>query len=531
MGLGEWADEMRGSMTLEGKVGQMMWSYVKDLSVVKRMIKDGQLGALMLGSSTLTDPEASARFTNSMQRLARTPLLIGADFEAGVGLLVRGATELPSNMGVGATRSIKFAHLCGEITAKEARAIGVHMPVAPVVDVNVNPANPIINVRSYGESAELVSKLAVSFVKGCQENRAIAVAKHFPGHGDTAIDSHRSMPVILHDRKRMEEVELHPYREVIAAGIKAIMSAHIQFPALDPTPGLPATLSHRILTGFLREEMGFEGLIVTDAMAMWAVSHNFETGEAVVRAVEAGADLVLVSDPEISYQALLRAVKDNRISQKRIEESVRRILEAKEWLGLHLERLVDVEEVPSLVGTKENERKAYEVAAVSITLVKGKLDFLRGLRLLAVCPKEFRYTGEPTSNRFAESLQRRRTDTINLTIEEEPTKEDWERVLLSTNETEAVVFAVFPKVRAYKEGSATVPEGQVKLVEKLASVKPTVVISYGSPYILAKFKQAKALLCAYSDAEPCLEASLAVLLGEIPAKGALPVTIPMFNIE
>ncbi len=352
-------------MSLEEKVGQMIaWrynahfenidnEYVRDLV---NLVSRKKIGGLIIFAGEVYE---TAHLTNYLQQQAEIPLLIAADFEWGAAMRISGTTLFPPLMALGAGGSEELAYEMGKITALEGRAMGIHMTYAPVVDVNINPDNPIISARSLGESPESVGRLAAAFVKGCQENGLIATAKHFPGHGDTAQDSHDLMPTIEADLERLEKVELYPFARAIEAGVEAVMTAHLYVPALDPTPGLPATLSPLILTDVLRKKLGFNGLIVTDAMGMGGVSRSFSPRDAALRAVKAGVDMVLLPpDPPGVIDGLLAAVKSGEVPESRIDRSVGRILALKARLGLPKKRLVDISELARKIASGEHLRQA-----------------------------------------------------------------------------------------------------------------------------------------------------------------------------
>jgi beta-N-acetylhexosaminidase len=378
-GEAKWVQKTLAKMTLEEKVGQMIgWRYNgrfvnRDSDYVRELV--GLITKEKIGGLTIFagDVYETAHLTNYLQGKAKLPLLIAADFEWGAAMRIDGTTLFPPFMALGATNSEDLAYRMGKITAIEARAMGIHMTYAPVVDVNINPDNPIISTRSLGESPENVGRLAVAFLRGCQENGLIATAKHFPGHGDTDVDSHTNLPTVKADRERLQKVELYPFTKAIEAGVQAIMTAHLNVPALDPTPGLPATLSPLILTQLLRKEMGFKGLIVTDAMGMGGITNAFTAQEAALRAVGAGVDMVLLPpDPPGVIEALVKAVSSGVIKESRINESVRRILELKARLGLPKNRLVDVSRLPVQVASKANLQEADLTFEKSVTLVKNE---------------------------------------------------------------------------------------------------------------------------------------------------------------
>jgi len=352
------------TMTLRDEVAQLVFipfsgaspntrsrAYLKFLRLVQTT-KVGGLILINVSNGHLTakaEPYALASFLNRMQRLAPVPLLVGGDFERGASMRVDATTVFPNAMAFGATGDPELSRYEGLVTAREARALGIHWVYFPVADVNNNPDNPIINIRSYGENPKDVAAHVTAFIEGAHsdaKNLVLTTAKHFPGHGDTATDSHMNLATIPADRDRLDRLELVPFRAAIAAGVDSIMTAHIAVPALAP-PNLPATLSPAILTDLLRKQLGFHGLVITDALDMGGVAKGFSTGEACVRAIEAGADTLLMpTDPDEAIRAVTAAVLSGHLSRTRIQESVVKILSAKERLGLDRKRLVDTEAIP-----------------------------------------------------------------------------------------------------------------------------------------------------------------------------------------
>src|SRR6266699_1910084 len=344
----------------------------------------------------------TAVLNNQLQAKSKLPLLVGADFERGAAMRLDEGTSFPTAMAVAAGGESKDAYTMGKVTALEARAVGVHWVYAPVADVNNNPGNPIINTRSFGENPQRVGEFVSAFIKGVEENGGLATAKHFTGHGDTAADSHIDLPVIPANRERLESLELIPFRAAIASGVGSIMTGHLSIPALEPDANTPATLSSNILTGLLRKELGFEGLVVTDAMDMGGITVRYAPGEAAVRAVAAGADCVLMPPvPDAAFEALQAAVKSGRISKQRLDESVRRILQAKARLGLNKKRLVDLNAINQKFGSVAWQKEAQEISDRGVTLLRDTphrlpLDGTKAARalLLALYADPEPYPGE-----------------------------------------------------------------------------------------------------------------------------------------
>ena len=378
-----WVDAMMERLTPEEKVAQMIGCryagefYPADgeqAAYLKRLVTRHKVGGMVIFGGQAYE---TALLNNALQSLADVPLLVASDLERGAGTQIAGSTLFPTLMGLGAADSEDLAYEMGRYTALEGRALGIHMTYAPVVDVNINPDNPIINTRSIGENPEQIARLADAFIKGCQDHGMLATAKHFPGHGDTDLDSHILLPMIKADRERLEKVELLPYRRAIEAGVAGIMVSHLVVPALDPTPNLPATLSSAILTGLLRGQMGFRGLIVTDAMEMGGVTNSYTPAEAALKAIQAGCDMVLLPlETEKVVDFLKEQVRTGVLSKERVDTSARRILEAKARVGLHRSRFVDVSSLPLELGRKDALAQAQKTFEAAATLVKNEGGFL-----------------------------------------------------------------------------------------------------------------------------------------------------------
>ena len=410
--------------------------------------------------------------------------------------------------------------------------MGIHMTYAPVVDVNINPDNPIINTRSVGEDPAQVGRIARAFIRGCQENGMIATAKHFPGHGDTAQDSHLLLPTIAGDLARLEKVELPPFKAAVEAGVKAVMTSHLFVPALDPTPGLPATLSPAILTGLLREKLGFRGLIVTDAMEMAGLTNTFSTEEASLRAVLAGVDLLLLPpEPERVAAYLAAAARDGRIPAGRLDASVRRILEAKASLGLPRNRFVRIEDIPTKVGPRAFQEQAARTFEAAVTLVKneGNVIPLAGpARKLAVVslssdPGDY-YAGRA----FVAEMKKRSPGLLSFYADGDTGQESLDDAATRSAGADVVVFALFSRLSSSK-GSVDLEPKHAELVNKIVSLAggPAVVaVSFGSPYFLQHFPGVGAYVCMYRNTPETQAIAARALFGEMDIKGKLPVSLP-----
>ncbi len=538
LGLSErrWVETTLKSMTVEEKAGQMIaCRYAGNffpadsdsLADLKSLVVQQKVGALIIFGGNAYE---TAHLNNDLQRLATVPLLIASDFERGVGTQITGSTLFPAIMGLGAANDEKLAYMMGKVTALEGRALGVHMTFAPVVDVNINPDNPIINTRAIGEDPEMVGRLAAAFIRGCQENGMLATAKHFPGHGDTDQDSHSVLPTIKADRERLEKIELAPYRKAIEAGVKAVMVAHLEVPALDSTSGLPSSLSPAIVTDLLRRRMGFKGLIVTDAMEMGGVTNLFSNTESALKALLAGVDMVLLPlEPAKVVPFLVDAAKSGRLPQARIEESVRRILEAKASLKLHLSKQVDISSLPMKIGTKDHlaeARRAFEGAATLVKNEGGVLPVAAPGKKIAVLslssdPGDF-YAGRP----FADAVRKRAEDTKIFYADADTGIERLETAFAGTMDADVVLCAVFSGLRAWK-GSVGLDPRHIDLINNLTGTgKPVVVVNFGSPYLLRSFPDIAAYLCLFRNTVQAQETAACAVFGEMDVTGKLPVSIP-----
>ena len=500
-----------------------------------RLVRDQRVGGLVLINRIVrgiqrAEPYALAAFLNRMQRLAPIPLIVAGDFERGASMRVDGTTLFPHAMAFAAAGDPQATRYAGEITARDSRALGVHWIFFPVADVNSNPDNPIINIRSFGENPRQVSEHVRAFIEGARSdagNRVLTTAKHFPGHGDTAVDSHLEMPAIQSDRAHLESVELVPFRAAIEASVDSIMTAHIAVPAMDPA-NLPATLSPATMTGLLRDELKFTGLVVTDALEMGGIAKGFASGEAAVRALEAGADVLLMPpDPEAAIRAVVAAVKQGRLTAKRIDQSVARVLEAKQHVGLDRNRLVDLEAIAEVINSPESAERAQQIADRAVTLVKNENAAvpLRNPKDAAfVILAESRHsTGGVALSR--ELVQR---GVAAQTIALDPTMPDSDldaAARKAATSAEIVVMA-FASVGVYQGGLA-LPGNFPKLIDTLiASGRPVTLVSLGSPYLVRSFPKAGAYLTTYSPVATAEVSAVKALFGEIDISGHLPVTIP-----
>jgi beta-N-acetylhexosaminidase len=531
-----WVARTLKKMTVEEKVGQLITprfpaaflSADSDaLEEYESLVRDRGIGGIILSAG---EPYEAAILLNRFQRLAKIPLLVSADLESGTGSKIGGATLFPPLMSLGAAGSEELAYAMGRVTALEARAVGIHQDYAPVVDVNVNPDNPIINTRSVGEDPEYVGRMAVAFVKGAQENGMIATAKHFPGHGDTALDSHRELPVIPGNRARLDAIEILPFKRVIDAGIQSVMTAHLSVPALDPTPDLPATLSPAVTTGLLRGEMGFRGLIVTDALDMGGITNSFTPEDSALRALMAGADVLLMPPAPVKViAALAGAVRSGRVPMSRLDESVKRILEAKARLGLHRNRVVDIDALPQKLGTKANLAQAMKIFEGAATLVRNEGDALplvgAGKRI-AVFALSSDLGDYRAGQAFINAMRKRSPACEAYFADGDTGGEALGEAEARAGGADAIVFALFSTLRSWK-GTVDLEPKHAALVKRAAAGRiPVIVVSFGSPYFLRHFREVDAYLCMYRSTPQTQEIAARALFGEMDIKGRLPVSMP-----
>lgn len=519
------------AMTLDEKIGQLVMAGFHGTSPspgITRLIREHHLGGVLLFSRNIVSPTQTARLVNRLQSLAREkggpPLLVAMDQEGGLVARIRkGAAVHPGNMALGSVGEASLARLAGLVTGTELRAMGVNMNLAPVMDVNINPMNPVIGVRSFGEDAACVSQLGVAMIRGLQQSRVVATAKHFPGHGDTSVDPHYSLPIVEHGLDRLRTVELKPFEAAIRTGVRAVMVSHISFPAIEDQRDLPTSLSERVVSGLLRRGMGFSRLILTDCMEMKAVSDRFEAGEAAVRAVRAGADLVLVSHSFVrqveSLKALCDAAKVGELQMDRIDQSVRRVLKEKLWLaGIEPFR----GRVKRRVGSKKHLAIVRRLGRKAVTLLRNPaavLPFRRPSTRRVLCVACMKDDGDidPLSRVLSEEAPKE-LKVVQMKLPVNPRMDDIRRAIQHAQEVDAVVVAT---------ARADLLAGQARLLGLLGdSSIPLVVVSTREPYDLTCAPANASLIACYGPAKSSLLGVCDVLLGRVRPAGSLPVTIP-----
>ncbi len=542
-----WVEETLASLTLTEKVGQMMMPWVsgnyvaldtEEFDTLAAWVERDRVGGLVMSVGM---PHSYAAKLNALQKRARVPLLITSDMENGPGMRMGGiysfphllaqdgGTEFPSTMAIGATGSDSLAYGLGMATAREARAVGVHMVFGPVLDVNSNPANPIINTRSFGENPDEVARLGLAYIRGARDGGLMATAKHFPGHGDTETDSHIDLPVIKADRARLDTIELAPFRAAIDQDIDAIMTAHIAVTGVEGQNAPPATLSRFIMTDLLREQLHFRGLLITDAMSMGAVVRRYGEKDAVLTALDAGADIILMPvNLQRAITTIVEAVQSGRVTEERINTSVRRILQAKVQAGLPHQRFVDLDSVAARVGVRAHKELAATIAQRSITLARDSIGLVpladSARRILSVT-----YVGvqDPVAGRvFDQSLRASGRQVRTRRVDARTSAEDFAAIRAAADSADVTLVSIYiSPVEA--AGSVQAETAFTEFMRELTSAgKPVIAVSFGSPYIINAMPGVSAYMLAWSGVPVSQRAAVQALLGRAPITGTLPVSIP-----
>jgi len=522
------------SLPLRARIAQLVMPWLPgtpaasdpSLARAHRWIDSLQVGGVIISIGT---PLEIAHKLNTLQRRSALPLLVASDLEGGTAIRFTGGTPFPTNMGVAAGGSESDAYQMGRITAAEGRAVGIHLTFSPVADINNNPANPIINTRSFGADPARVGRLVAAAVRGTQDGGLLATAKHFPGHGDTGTDSHISLPVITAGWPRLDSLELVPFRAAITAGVSAVMSAHIALPGLDPAESRPATLAPGILTGMLRDSLGFGGLVVTDALDMGALVQAWGPGEAAVLAFLAGTDLLLQpTDPFAVVDAMEAAVRSGRITGARLDQSVRRVLAIKERMGLFARRTADLNAVAEVVGHPDHRATALAASRRSVVLVRddqGTVDSLRAGPARIVLVGYGEGAAAQAGDTLADHLVRRGHSVVVARIRPGPTMlDDIAAARRALGDRATPVFAV--SVRATSgRGTLALPDSVAALIESTAQRAPTVLVSLGSPYVLSQSPSVGAFVAGWT-ATPLTEIAVAEALTGGAITGRLPIPLP-----
>ena len=567
----KWAEKTLHKLSLEEKVGQLFMVWVRaeflNLESPEYLELRDSMRKYHIGSFAMTvrwnppflyrnQPYEAAELLNRLQQGSKLPLLVAADFERGVTMRLHGATMFPHAMAFGAAGKTEYAEAFGRITAQESRAIGVHWNFFPDADVNSNPANPIINTRSFGEDPQQVGDLVAAYIKGSRANGMMTTAKHFPGHGDTATDSHLSLAQVTGDRARLNAVELAPFRRAIAAGVDSVMVAHVTVPALEPDPNRVATTSPAIVTDLLKRQLGFQGIVVTDALDMAGLTRLYANniGRAAVEAFKAGSDLLLIpADLDASYKAVLQAARSGEIPTARLDASVLKLLKAKASLGLDKARLVNVDALPEIVGKPENLALGQQIADDAVTLVRdnGKVLPLKqsgtvkdGLpyqhleevsnRVVALVLSEDVRT--ESGRALERAIKARVPDANVIYVDPRIAGPMSEGIMNAVDQAQTVIAAIYVVPTAGKAmksangltNSVALNDASGTLLQAVLdrAAQKTVVLAMGNPYLAQDFPAIQNYLCTFSNASISEISAVKALFGEIAIRGHLPVSIP-----
>ena len=544
-----WIESIVASLSPRERVAQLIMPWVPGeysavgspgYEQVRKWVEVDKVGGLILSMGL---PHSYAAKLNHMQRVAEVPLLVASDMENGTGMRLGGSYALPSMlpqgggtvfppvMALGAARSEDLAYQLGRVLGAEARAVGVHMTFGPVLDVNANPLNPIINTRSFGENPEMVSKLASAYIRGAREEGLMTTGKHFPGHGDTETDSHIGLPTIRSDRKHLDAVDLPPFRTAVGDGIDAIMTAHIAVTGVLGDSAPPATLSRYFMTDVLRGEMKFAGLLVTDAMTMGGVANRYGSTEPLILALEAGADVLLMPRAvDEAIKTVMGAVESGRLTQARIDQSVRRVLRAKAQAGLRSGRLVDLEAVDTIVNVPARSIVATQVAQRSITLARDERSLVpipaTAKKIMAIT---YASDGDIVAGRvFNGELRAAGYNVIAESADSRTTDAELAALRARADSADLVIASayVFPRDG---RGSIAAEGGYPAFIEGIAkSGKSVIAIAFGSPYLVSAYPSVPAYLLAWGGAPVSQLAAARALHGSIAIGGKLPISIPPF---
>ena len=574
----KWAKKTLKKLSLEEKVGQIFMvrltmpqfvnSKSADYQKWREQIDHYHLGSLLLTvpadgpSLSKSEPFEIAMLINQLQHDNKVPLLMAADYERGLSMRLNGVTVFPHAMAFGAAGKPELAERFGKIVAEESRAIGVEWNLFPDADVNSNPANPVINTRSFGEDPKQVGAMASAYIRGARASGLLTAAKHFPGHGDTATDSHLGVAAVNRSRDQIEQIDLPPFRASISAGTDAVMVAHVTAPALEPDPMKVSTTSGIVVTQVLKTQLGFTGLVITDAMDMSGLTRVYPeggsaaAGRAAVDAIKAGNDMLLLpSDLDGAYNGLLNAVRSGEISEKRLDESVLKVLLAKASVGLNKATQVDVKNISTLVSSPENLAASQQMADSALTLVRenGRVLPLQRLGSIANSAPAYGtiqtegnkllcviFTDDVRSDngrQFQREVQSRVPDARMIYVDPRIAAGSAQEIQNAVKSAENILVAVYMVPVAgravRKEGgmavnSISMPEATAVLLQSILQAKKrnTVMVSFGSPYVAADFPEVENYICAYSNVMTSEIAAAKAVFGEIPFLGRLPVTIP-----
>ncbi|MFZ1520412.1 MAG: glycoside hydrolase family 3 protein [Ignavibacteriaceae bacterium] len=529
-----WVDSVVSKMPLYDKCtqifmpaffGKTLNQSSKEFKFAMELVKIHGIGGFVISTGEV---EETALMINRLQKNANIPLLVSGDFEHGIGMRIKATNTFPHNMAIGSTFNSYFSSQTGKATALEALMLGVNFNFAPVADVNNNPRNPVINLRSFSEDKNLVTEFCKSYISGSYEAGVISTAKHFPGHGNTNIDSHNELPVIGGSKEYLMANEIKPFVDLIAEGVQAIMIGHLNVPAFDKDERLPASLSYNIITKLLKEKLGFKGLIITDALDMKAVTNYFDEGESCVKAFNAGNDILLMP-PNIreGITAIYNAAKSGEIKIERLNESVKKILSAKRWLKLSTEKYKKTE-IPKRIRLEEHYELSNQIAENSITVVKANSDLfpIDSSKYFKTFLIDITNRKEMKDAHFSQIFHEKFSVYSHAMLTGESVNSDYKLALEIARDCDLIIVPSYFYIRNGFNGKS-ISEEQYNFFQNLLSLnKKVVIISFENPYLLSNFPDAENYICTYSDSKSSQRAALNVLSGSLIAKGKLPVSIP-----
>lgn len=526
----EWVDSVFKRLNKRQKIAQMFFvrahtNFGKAYEdSIGKVIKKERIGGLVFFQG---GPGRQAILTNRYQSLARVPLLITSDGEWGLGMRLDSTISYPYQMALGAVQDKELLYKMGLEVAMDYKRIGMHMNLAPDVDVNNNPKNPVINFRSFGENKYNVATKAAAYMKGMQDGGLLVSIKHFPGHGDTDVDSHYDLPQLKFTKERLDSLELYPFRELIREGAAGVMIAHMNIPALDNTPNMPSTLSKPIVTGLLKGELGFKGIVISDAMGMNGVVKHFKNGEADVMGIIAGNDILELSENSKRAVKLVRkAIKGNRISMAQIDESVKKILTAKYWAGLHVKNRVSEHNVVAEVNRPESRALLQQLAEASMTLVRGRENIKQldtGKRTVVIS------VGTPGVTLFQRELGAFYKNAIFYTLDKNANANAIAKVLRDLKAFDQIVISIHDT--RTRPGNGMVLSADLKMFIKDMSLSNAIFALFANPYNLSALpglEQSQGLVVAYQKEDFMQRAAAAVIKNQVTATGRLPVTVNSF---
>ncbi|MCC5906420.1 MAG: serine hydrolase [Balneolaceae bacterium] len=533
-------DSILADMSLEEKVGQLfvVMAYgtftndrERELLRLKRLVRDHYIGGVIFSTG---DVYGQAILNNKLQYLSKFPIWISQDMESGAAMRVNGTTRFSPAMGIAATGNPINAYQKGQITAREARALGVHQVYAPVLDVNNNPENPVINVRSYASDPNVVSEFAIEFMKGLESEGVMATGKHFPGHGDTDTDSHLALPVIDHDYERLQELELVPFQNAIDAGLRSVMSAHIAFPNISKNDDLPGTLDPSILNRILLEDLQFQGLVVTDGLQMQGITDHFSPGDAAVLSILAGADVILLSPDELTaIDGMIKAVESGRIDEDRIDYSVRKILKTKKERGLFRDRFANIENLSRQINTPEYQAVADRIARESVTLLRNEGNVLpihqaafEDILVLGVSDGD----GHSSAGLLAEETGKYYPSVQFRELNGRTTESEIEEIIEKSRNVDLVLIGSFIMVRSYHP--IQMPERQLRVLQQITETgTPSALLAFGNPYVVRDLPYTNVHLLAWASDDNQVRQTVPALFGASPVQGSFPGEIPgMYSV-